>query len=102
MIHRRKFTAEFKAQVALELLSGTESSAELCHQHQNAASILADRKTMCLGHVPTAFESPGHRNGQDPPNIAELERLVGRLTLENDILKKAMRILHQRSRPMGR
>jgi transposase len=34
MIHRRQFTAEFKAQVVLELLSGAKSSAELCREHQ--------------------------------------------------------------------
>ena len=48
------------------------------------------------------FESPEHPNGQDATRVAELERLVGRLTLENDILKKATSILHQRSRPNGR
>src|ERR687884_540904 len=30
MTHRRQFTAEFKAQVVLELLTGAKSSAELC------------------------------------------------------------------------
>lgn len=102
MIHRRKFTAEFKAQVVLELLSGAKSSAELCREHQIAASVLADWKAVFLRHAPAAFERPEHRNGQDAPHVAELERLVGRLTLENDILKKATSILHQRSRPSGR
>jgi hypothetical protein len=49
-----------------------------------------------------AFERPEHRNGQDATHVAELERLVGRLTLENDILKKATSILPQRLRPSGR
>jgi transposase len=102
MIHRRQFTAEFKAQVVLELLSGAKSSAELCREHQIAASVLADWKTTFLRHAPAAFERPEHRNGQDATHVAELERLVGRLTLENDILKKATSILHHRSRPSGR
>jgi transposase len=102
MTHRRKFTAEFKAQVVLDLLSGAKSSAELCREHQIAASVLADWKTMFLRHAPTAFESPEYRHGQDATHVAELERLVGRLTLENDILKKATSILRQRSKPSGR
>jgi transposase len=102
MAHRRQFTAEFKAQVVLDLLSGAKSSAELCREHQLAASVLAEWKAIFLRHAPAAFESPEHRSGQDAPQVAELERLVGRLTLENDILKKATSILHQRSRPSGR
>jgi transposase-like protein len=39
MPHRRKFTAAFKAQVVLELLSGAKSSVELCREHQIASSV---------------------------------------------------------------
>lgn len=102
MTQRRHFTAAFKAQVVLELLSGAKSSAELCREHQLAASVLADWKTIFLRHAPAAFERPEHSNDQDAPHVAELERLVGRLTLEHDLLKKATSILHQRSRPRGR
>jgi transposase len=102
MTHRRQFTAEFKAQVVLELLSGAKSSAELCREHQLAASVLAEWKAIFLRHAPAAFESPETRSHPDATQVAELERLVGRLTLENDILKKATSILHQRSRPSGR
>jgi hypothetical protein len=45
------------------------------------------------------FDNPELPHDQDPRRVVELERLVGRLTLENDILKKATNILHQRSRP---
>ena len=99
MTYRRKFTAAFKAQVVLELLSGAKSSAELCREHQMAASVLADWKAMFLRHAPAAFEQPrAPITARMPTRVAELERLVGRLTLENDILKKATSILHQRSR----
>lgn len=98
MTSRRKFTAAFKAQVVLELLSGAKTSAELCREHQIAASVLADWKAVFLQHAPEAFERPEHHNGQEATRVAELERLVGRLTLENDLLKKATSILHQRPR----
>ena len=98
MTSRRQFTAAFKARVVLELLSGAKTSAELCREHQLAASVLADWKAMFLRHAPKAFENPEHHNDQEAPHVAELERLVGRLTLENDILKKATSILHQRPR----
>jgi transposase-like protein len=46
MTHRRKFTAEFKAQVVLELLAGAKTSAELCREHQLASSVLTDWKAI--------------------------------------------------------
>jgi transposase-like protein len=89
MTHHRKFTAEFKAQVVLELLAGAKTSAELCREHQIASSVLTDWKAIFLRHAPAAFERPSPPNGQETTRVAELERLVRRLTLENDILKKA-------------
>jgi transposase-like protein len=84
MPYRRKFTAAFKAQVMLELLSGVMTSAELCREHQIVASVLADWKAIFLRHAPEAFESPAHLNGQEVTQMVELERLVGRLTRKND------------------
>jgi transposase len=102
MPHRRRFTAEFKAQIVLELLSGAKSSAELCREHQIASSVLADWKTIFLTRAASVFDSAESSSSQDAPRVAELERLVGRLTLENDILKKATGILHTRSKTRGR
>lgn len=99
MGHRRKFTAEFKAEVVLELLSGAKSSAALCREHQIASSVLADWKASFLARAPSLFKNPAQHEAQDATRVAELERLVGRLTLEHDILKKATSLLHQRSRP---
>jgi transposase len=102
MIRRRKFTAAFKAQVVLELLSGAKSSVELCREHQIASSVLAEWKAFFLRRAASVFDSPESSRDQAAMRVAELERLVGRLALENDILKKATAILHQRSRPDAR
>lgn len=102
MGNRRKFTAEFKAEVVLELLSGAKSSAELCREHQIAAAVLADCKTIFLARAARLFETPEQHDSQHVGRIAELERLVGRLTLENDLLKQATSILHQRSTTRAR
>ena len=42
--NRRNYTAEFKAQRVLELLSGVKSPSELCRQHQvhHSVSNLSD------------------------------------------------------------
>jgi transposase len=102
MGNRRKFTAKFKAEVVLELLSGAKSSAELCREHQIAASVLADWKTIFLSRAAWLFKTPEQHDRQHVERIAELERLVGCLTLENDLLKKATSILYQRSKTRAR
>jgi transposase-like protein len=85
MTSRRKFTAAFKAQVVLERLSGAKTRAELCREHQSAASVLADWPAIFLRHAPEVVENPARHNGQEAIRVAELERLLGRLTLEHDI-----------------
>jgi transposase-like protein len=102
MTHRRQFTAEVTAQVVLELLSRAKSRAEVCREHQLATSVWAEWKAIFLRHAPTAFESSEHCSGQEAPQVVELERLVERVTLENDSLKTAASIVHQRSRPSRR
>jgi len=92
MSKRRSFSAEFKAQVVVELLSGTKSSAELCRQYRLSPQLLAQWKTAFLERAAVVFMSEEQRS-QEAARIAELERLVGRLTLEAEILKKATHIL---------
>jgi transposase-like protein len=102
MTHRRQFTAEFKAQVVLELLSGAKSSAELCREHQIAASVLADWTTILLTRAASVLDNSASPTSSDASRVAELERLLGRITLENDILKKATSIVQTRSTRHGR
>jgi transposase len=71
MTHRRQFTAAFKAQIVLELLSGAKSSVELCREHQIASSVLADWKAIFLRRAASVFDSPEPPNGQDPLRVAE-------------------------------
>jgi transposase-like protein len=92
MSERRKFTPEFKAQVVLDLLSSTRSSAELCRQHQLSPTLLAAWKAQFLQRAALVFTSEEQRS-QESARIAELERLVGRLTLEAEIAKKALSLL---------
>jgi transposase len=84
--HRRTFTAEFKTQVVLDLLSGAHSAAELCRQHQLNPQVLARWKTEFLERAPLVFEQDQRRSAEQE-RIAELERLVGRLTMELEIAK---------------
>ncbi len=87
MTQRRTFTAGFKTQVVLDLVNGAHCAVELCRQHQLTPQVLARWKTEFLERAPLVFEQDQKRSAEQE-RIAELERLVGRLTMELDIAKK--------------
>ncbi len=72
----------------LELLNGTHTLAEMCQAHGIKASLLLAWRKRLMEQAPKVFEQ---ESDQDPAQarIAELERLVGRLTFELDVAKKA-------------
>ena len=89
---RRTFAPEFKAEVVLAVLTGAQSQAELCRQHGLKPELVALWKKTFLQRLPALFAGED-RNGQDAARVAELERLVGRLTLELEVAKKAPALL---------
>ena len=88
MAKHRQFTPEFKAHAVLDLLTGARTPVELARQHGLSLGLLCDWKTTFLARAAAAFRAESHVEA-DRARIAELERLVGRLTLEAEIPKKA-------------
>lgn len=89
---RRKFTPEFKSQVVLQLLCGEKSMAELCREHQLTSPMLGSWKQQFLAAASRAFESDAASSAEQE-HIAELERMVGKLTMQLEIAKKASSLL---------
>ena len=92
MTKHRSFTPEFKAQIVLEVLTGVRSASEACQHYQLKPEMLSRWKAQFLERAATVFE----REDQNNPalvRVAELERLVGRLTLELEVSKKASSLL---------
>lgn len=87
MGERRKFTAEFKAKVVLELLTGQKGLMQASREYEIKDSVLSRWKQEFLDRAPKIFEHP---QAVDPEaeRIAELERMIGRMALELDIAKK--------------
>jgi transposase len=87
MKKQRTFTAEFKRQVVEELVSGVSRPAQICRRHNISSSLLYRWKKQYgrgkFGNEPTEIAAMQDR-------IEQLERLVGKLTLENEFLKKAL------------
>ena len=93
MAKRRRFTAKFKAEVVLEALRSESSQAELCRRYNLSENQVSTWKRQLLENAETFFESPEKRADPSVERIAQLEQLVGRLTLALEIQKKASTLL---------
>lgn len=100
MVRRRRFTPQFKAQVALEVISGVKSAAEACREYNLKSAVVSDWKATLIANSANAFDDPAARS-QEQGRIAELERMVGRQAMELAIAKKASSILVPQRRRSG-
>jgi transposase len=73
----------------MELISGATSLAEACRQYNLKPQALSRWKTEFLEKAPQLFQSR-EQSSQEQARIAELERMIGRLTLELEIAKKSL------------
>jgi len=87
MRNQRSFSLEFKRQVIEELLSGESGPAQLCRRHNITSSLLYHWKKQ---YSRGKFNNEPTEEGALRDRIEKLERLVGRLTLENELLKKGL------------
>ena len=92
---KRRFSNEFKREVVMELLSHSATAAQLSRKHQITAATLYHWKKRFergkFGNEPTV-------DGALKERISELERLVGKLTFENDVLKRAREFFLEQAR----
>jgi len=88
MPQQRRFTARFKTQIVLDLLTGAKTMAQICRDHNLKDQVVRRWKTDFLDRAETLLGGDADRV-QHLDRIAELERLVGRLTMELEIAKKA-------------
>ncbi|MGH8293446.1 MAG: transposase [Gammaproteobacteria bacterium] len=85
---RRRYSEEFKRQVCEEYLSQRAGVAQLSRRHELSPSLIR----VWIGK----YEQGGYAGDAQPSiqekqwaaRVAELERKIGQLTLENDLLKK--------------
>lgn len=101
MAQRRNFTAEFKAQIVLAILTGQREPAEIYREYDLHPNVVSRWKAEFLECAASIFEKSNGSAERDQ-QIAELERMVGRLTMENEILKKALPLLNAAVKKSGR
>jgi transposase len=85
---RRSFSNDFKKQVVESIVSGTATQAELAREYNISPVIITRwKKDYKAGKF---FENvDSHDMAKLELRIRELERLLGKLTLENEMLKRA-------------
>lgn len=99
MRSQRSFSLEFKRQVIEELLSGERRPAQLCRRHNITSSLLYHWKRQ---YSRGKFNNEPTEEGALRDRIEKLERLVGKLTLENELLKKGLQYSVSLSRKNGK
>ena len=87
--NRRSFAPEFKLRLAVQIVSGERSLAELSREHKIKDSVLAGWRDRFLEEAPQIF---GARRTESE-RVAELEREIGRQHMQMEILKKASKTL---------
>ena len=84
----REFTPDFKVQIVLELITNQHTASEICRQHQLKDSLLYRWKQEFLERAPQVFAPRNTGQSLEQARIAELEGVIGRLTVELEAAKK--------------
>jgi len=91
MRSKRKFSAEFKAKVALEAIREQNTISEIAAKHQLHPNQISQWKKQFLDNSAAAFESG--KEASDSGHEAEMAKLyeqIGKLQVANDFLKKKL------------
>lgn len=102
---RRTFSAEFKFETVLEALKGEKSAAQICREREINENLLSRWKQEFLQQGAEVFrrgEQASAATEELSARIAELERMVGKLTMQVEISKKASAIWESGWRKNGR
>jgi transposase len=87
MKHRRSFAVELKRQIVEELLSGMSTPAQLTRRYEISSGLLYHWKEQ---YAKGRFNNEPSKEAALEDRVHQLEQLVGKLTLENEFLKKAV------------
>ena len=97
MARHRRFSFEFKRQVVLDFLEQRVGVRELAHKHNLSRKLLRQWVQKYATGQLTDEVVDAARIAEYEGKIAELERKVGQMTMEIDLLKKGARLAHRLS-----
>lgn len=90
---RRKFSADFKAKVALEAIKNQRTLAELSQQFEVNSVTISKWKAEFLANMAAVFGGQTSPVESESPELEKLYAQIGQLKVENDFLKKSAKKL---------
>ena len=88
---RRKFSSEFKSQVAIEALKERYTLTELAQKFELHPNQISQWKQEFLERSKSIFEAENIRKTDQPEvDVEKLYGKIGRLEMERDFLKKSL------------
>ena len=90
---RRKFSADFKAKVALEAIKNHKTLSELSQQFEVNPVTISKWKAEFLERMSSLFGGDKTSADSESPELEKLYAQIGQLKVENDFLKKSARKL---------
>ena len=93
MVNRRKYSAEFKAKVVLDIIANGKSISAASREYKIKDSVLSRWKAEFIERSASVFRQDGQQQDKRDERIAELERMVGKMAMELEASKKVSSIL---------
>jgi transposase-like protein len=92
MTTRRRFTADFKAKVALEALRGDRTIQEIAVRHKVHPNQVSTWKRQAMDGLGEVFSNGAERAGRDhEAEVRDLHAKIGELTVERDFLARGLK-----------
>jgi len=87
---RKRYSAEFKAKVALEALRGELTVSQLATKHGVHQTLIGDWKRQAMDGLATVFSGKADaKEGMREEDVEKLHAKIGQLVVERDFLAKA-------------
>jgi len=87
---RKKYSAEYRAKVALDAVREQETVAAIARKYKVHANLVYKWKRQLLENLPKVFDAEAGSSGDAAEREADLLKKIGELTVERDFLSQGL------------